>query len=104
MKLILSIKRRNKSIKNKQFPIRFGTAIFCPPVTERKCGYYALPVLCENKLIALIEMETDKKGKTLIVNNFWAEDGIDISKYRSKIISGINYFKEYNQHKISICS
>ncbi len=66
------------------------------PITERKYGYYVLPMLCENKLIARIEMETDKKGKTLIVKNFWAQAGIDISKYRSKIISGINYFKVYN--------
>jgi uncharacterized protein len=66
------------------------------PITERKYGYYVLPMLCDNKLIARIEMETDKKGKTLIVKNFWVQDGIDILKYRSKILSGINYFKEYS--------
>ena len=49
-------------------------------------------------------METDKKGKTLIVKNFWVQDGIDIVKYRSKILSGIDYFKEYNLcEKAEIC-
>lgn len=66
------------------------------PVTERKYGYYVLPILCDNKLIGRIEMETDKKNKTLIVKNFWAEDTIDISKYKDNIISGLNKFKKYN--------
>ena len=66
------------------------------PIAERKYGYYVLPMLCDNKLIARIEMETDKKSKTLIVKNFWDQDKMDISKYRNNIISGINKFKEYN--------
>jgi uncharacterized protein YcaQ len=74
------------------------------PIVERKYGYYVLPILCGNKLIARIEMETDKKSKTLIVKNFWAQDEMDISKYRNNIISGINRFKEYNLcDKVDIC-
>lgn len=74
------------------------------PIVERKYGYYVLPILCDNKLIARIEMETDKKSKTLIVKNFWAQDEMDISKYRNNIISGINRFKEYNLcDKVEIC-
>jgi uncharacterized protein len=66
------------------------------PVTQRKYGYYVLPVLCDNKLIARIEMETDKKNNTLVVRNFWPQDEMDILKYRDNIISGINKFKKYN--------
>lgn len=66
------------------------------PSAQRKYGYYVLPILCDNKLLARIEMETDKESETLIVKNFWPQDGMDISKYRSNIISGINIFKEYN--------
>ena len=66
------------------------------PIAQRKYGYYVVPILCDNKLMARIEMETDKKSKTLIVKNFWSQDKIDISKYRNNIISGINRFKEYN--------
>ncbi|MGH4123205.1 MAG: DNA glycosylase AlkZ-like family protein [Clostridium sp.] len=74
------------------------------PIVERKYGYYVLPILCDNKLIARIEMETDKKSKTLIVKNFWAQDEMDISEYRNNIISGINRFKEYNLcDKVKIC-
>lgn len=74
------------------------------PIAERKYGYYVLPILCDNKLIARIEMETDKKSKTLKVKNFWPQDGIKISKYRNKIISGIDRFKSYNLcDEIEIC-
>jgi len=74
------------------------------PVVQRKYGYYVLPVLCNDKFIGRIEMETDKKNRRLIVKNFWAENKIDISIYRNNIISGINKFKEYNLcDKVEIC-
>ncbi|MEG0774729.1 crosslink repair DNA glycosylase YcaQ family protein [Clostridium sp.] len=66
------------------------------PVAKRKYGYYVLPILCDNKLIARIEMETDKNSNTLIVKNFWPQDEMDTSKYREALIVGINNFKEYN--------
>ena len=66
------------------------------PAAERKYGYYVLPLLCDNKFIGRIEMETDRKSKTLIVKNFWAEDEMYASLYRNNIISGVNRFKEYN--------
>lgn len=66
------------------------------PIKLRKYGYYVLPVLCDNKFIGRIEMETDKKSKTLIVKNFWAEDERFVSLYSNNIISGINRFMKYN--------
>lgn len=74
------------------------------PVTQRKYGYYVLPILCDNKLVARIEMETDKKSNTLIVKNFWPQDEMDISKYREDIFAGIDNFKEYNLcSEVMIC-
>lgn len=66
------------------------------PAIERKFGYYVLPVLCDNKFVGRIEMETDKKNRTLIVKNFWPEDGINTCAYRDSIIGGINEFAKYN--------
>lgn len=66
------------------------------PVPQRKYGYYVLPVLCDGRFIARIEMETDKESNTLYVKNFWPEEHINVSEYRNKIISGINRFKKYN--------
>lgn len=66
------------------------------PASQRKYGYYVLPILCNDELIGRIEMETDKKTKTLIIKEFWPEDNIDISVFKTNIIEGINRFKEYN--------
>ena len=74
------------------------------PIAKRKYGYYVLPVLCDNKFIGRIEMETDKNSKTLIVKNFWPENEIYDSTYRNNIISGIDKFKEYNLcDNVEIC-
>ncbi len=66
------------------------------PAAERKYGYYVLPVLCDGKFIGRIEMQTDKKSKTLVVKSFWAEDNSRLSTYKRKIIGGINAFAKYN--------
>jgi uncharacterized protein len=66
------------------------------PAAERKYGYYVLPVICDNRFIGRIEMETDKKNKILVVKNFWPETGVDISLYKSNVVSGIDRFREYN--------
>lgn len=74
------------------------------PAEERKYGYYVLPMLCDNKFIGRIEMETDKKRKTLIVKNFWTENERYVSLYRNNIISGINRFMKYNLCvKVEVC-
>ncbi len=65
------------------------------PAAQRKYGYYVLPVLCGNEFAGRIELEIDKKSKALIVKNFWAEEGISISAYRKKIISGLSRFAGY---------
>jgi Uncharacterized protein conserved in bacteria len=65
-------------------------------IANRKYGYYVLPILCDEKFIGRIEMETDNKNKTLIVKNFWSENNDFVLTYRKNIISGIDRFKKYN--------
>jgi Uncharacterized protein conserved in bacteria len=66
------------------------------PIADRKFGYYVLPVLCDNKFIGRIELETNKKTHTLIVKNYWSDIIEKNSLYKNKIISGIERFMEYN--------
>lgn len=74
------------------------------PAAQRKYGYYVLPVLYGSKFIGRIEMETDKKNKTLNVKNFWAENEGYVSLYKDNIVSGINRFARYNRSdKVKIC-
>ncbi|HEX7712393.1 MAG TPA: winged helix DNA-binding domain-containing protein [Bacillota bacterium] len=46
------------------------------PVTERQYGYYVLPVLYGDGFVARFEPGRDKKGKALMIKNWWWEPGV----------------------------
>ena len=44
------------------------------PKEKRKFGYFTLPVLMQNKIVALLDLKTDRIQKKLLVNNWvWRE-------------------------------
>lgn len=67
------------------------------PASKRKYGYYVLPVLAGEDFIGRIELTTDKKRKTLIVQNFWWEPHVT-NKRRCKILlkKALQRFSVYN--------
>jgi uncharacterized protein YcaQ len=67
------------------------------PVSQRKYGYYVLPVLCGSELVARLEMETDPKSKTLLVKRIWLQDGVASAEVADRILAGIARFQEYNR-------
>lgn len=67
------------------------------PVSERKYGYYVLPVLCGHRMVARLEMETDRNNRTLIVKRIWMQDDADVGAYASQIHAGIDRFRVYNR-------
>ena len=50
------------------------------PVAERKYGYYVLPVLYGDRLIARFEPGRDKKSGALIIENWWWETDVTPSE------------------------
>jgi uncharacterized protein YcaQ len=45
------------------------------PAAKRKLGYFALPVLVGDRIVAAIDLKTDRTaGKVLIQNWTWLED------------------------------
>ncbi|MDA3812396.1 MAG: winged helix DNA-binding domain-containing protein [Spirochaetaceae bacterium] len=46
------------------------------PVIERQYGYYVLPVLYGDRIIARFEPVRDKKNSKLIIKNWWWEKGV----------------------------
>jgi uncharacterized protein YcaQ len=46
------------------------------PVTERKYGYYVLPVLYGDRFVARFEPGKEPKGKGIIIKNWWWENEI----------------------------
>ena len=44
------------------------------PAEQRRWGYYTLPVLYNELLVARLDPKLDRKTSTLIINGFWLED------------------------------
>lgn len=43
-------------------------------VSKRKYGYYVLPVLCGDRIIARFEPEIHREDAPLVIKNWWWED------------------------------
>lgn len=63
------------------------------PHYKRKFGYFSLPVLYKNKFIGRIDLKSDRKNKTLIINKFYPESNMLLSKKALSELS--NRLKEY---------
>lgn len=68
------------------------------PESERKYGYYVLPVLYGDRFIARCELVCDRKNKTLLVKNIWLEDGVKLNKtIKSELKKAYNRFMRFHQ-------
>lgn len=47
------------------------------PAPKRRYGYYVLPVIYKDRFIARFEPVRDRKTKTMVVKNWWWEEGVD---------------------------
>ncbi|MBK8982329.1 MAG: YcaQ family DNA glycosylase [Ignavibacteria bacterium] len=63
------------------------------PHYKRKFGYFSLPVLYRNIFIGRIDLKSDRKNKTLIINKFYPESNMKISKKSIRELN--NRIKEY---------
>jgi uncharacterized protein YcaQ len=56
------------------------------PVTERKYGYYVLPILSGEQFIGRTEVICDNKNKTLTIKKVWYEENVKINSVVKKEI------------------
>jgi len=79
----------------KLFDFQYSWEVYLP-IEKRKYGYYVLPVLYQNKLIARMEPKKHEVGKPFTIKNWWWEKRISINnKLKSAIKNGLNIFSEY---------
>ena len=48
------------------------------PQQKRRWGYYVLPILYNDRLVARIELRLDRESRTLRIDGFWLEDHVSL--------------------------
>ncbi len=67
------------------------------PQSQRKYGYYVLPILYGEGLVGRIEMAYDRKNRQLNVSHIWYEPGVRVNKkLESGIKSALKRFEAFN--------
>jgi uncharacterized protein YcaQ len=61
------------------FGFRYTWEVY-KPASERQYGYYVLPVLYGDRFIARFEPVRDKASASLLIRNWWWEEGVRQSK------------------------
>ncbi len=66
------------------------------PVSERRYGYYVLPVLHGDRFVARFEPKFDKKARKLLIKNWWWEKDVEVSSDMKAALKGaFGKFKVY---------
>lgn len=67
------------------------------PAATRRWGYYTLPILYGDRLVARLDPRFDRATNTLIINGYWEEpDAIaDAAAYRAALAAGLARFGQF---------
>jgi hypothetical protein len=57
------------------------------PLAQRRYGYYVLPVLYGDRFSARMDPSLDRERRELTINNWWWEDGIEVSEEMEEALS-----------------
>ncbi|WP_342758640.1 DNA glycosylase AlkZ-like family protein [Kineothrix sedimenti] len=68
----------DREMINRLFDFNYRWEVYTP-IDKRKYGYYVLPVLYGNQLIARFEPEKPKKNEPFSIKNWWCEKNITIT-------------------------
>jgi uncharacterized protein YcaQ len=85
----------DRMLIQKVFDFQYSWEVYLPP-EKRKYGYYVLPVLYQNKIVARMEPVKQKTGEPFFIKNWWWERNITITKkLRCAVKNGLKIFSEY---------
>jgi len=66
------------------------------PAAQRRFGYYVLPILYGDRFVARMDPSFDRERRELTINNWWWEDGIEVSdEMQSALVGRLKEFMAY---------
>jgi len=88
----------DRLLVKKVFDFEYSWEVYVP-AAKRKYGYYVLPVLYRNSLIARFEPAKHEKGRPLAIRNWWWEPSHNAKdpKIREAVLKGLENFARYLQ-------
>ena len=71
------------------------------PVEQRRWGYYVLPILYGDKLVARLDPKLDRKTMTLHINGFWLEEDAPVKEtaFADALGKGLARFSSFVEAK-----
>jgi uncharacterized protein YcaQ len=68
------------------------------PISKRVYGYYHLPVLYGDQIIARIEPKMDRGKNQLLIRGYWTEPGFnETEEYRDKLMKNLEEFATFHE-------
>jgi uncharacterized protein YcaQ len=87
----------DRTLVQKLFDFQYTWEVYVPEA-KRKYGYYVLPILYRNKIIARMEPVKQEPGAVFRIKNWWWEDGVKkTATLKNALAGGLKLFARYAQ-------